>query len=344
MDFTRTAGKAEVDVTFPVDGKLGLLSIGAWGQLYFSGHPAFEENKNAVHGIYLQTGRRYSVIVEVRRDTLTAIMDGKLMVSIDRKKSTWESNPHWRVPDQDAFGLGSWDSDVLFHRVAVRDIAGQGRMREPDSDLARISMAAHWADAVDLLAKVDLKKRFSSGHWIAEDGILKVEKAEDQQWARMELGYTPPGGINTISASISGALKAPKTSFKFALKTALRSAGNFRPATSPCSTRSMVKSGSTVLAADWLTIPHLCNDLNPHTSVVCVRKDGLKAFVDGKLTAKWKTDYSDMGIDIWKLKHPVLGVGANLSSLYFDKILVKDITGHGTLDAPSGLPKDDAGF
>ena len=55
---------------------------------------------------------------------------GKLMLRIDRNKSMWQSNPHWRVPDQDAFGLGSWDSDVLFHRVLVREIGGQGHERE----------------------------------------------------------------------------------------------------------------------------------------------------------------------------------------------------------------------
>ena len=84
-----------------------------------------------------------------------------------------------------------------------------------------------------------------------------------------------------------------------------------------------------------MILPECFTDTNLHTSVVCVRKDGVKCYVDGKLIVKWNTNYTDMGTDIWKLKNVnVLGLGAHNSHVRFEKIVIKEISGKGKVVEP----------
>ncbi|MCX6910594.1 MAG: hypothetical protein NTY01_21490, partial [Verrucomicrobia bacterium] len=77
-----------------------------------------------------------------------------------------------------------------------------------------------------------------------------------------------------------------------------------------------------------------------HTSVISVRNDGLKAYLDGELIAQWKTDYRDMGImDQWKLRNPtLLGLASGRNRIVFHRIEVREVTGKGTFTrgAPAG--------
>ena len=67
-----------------------------------------------------------------------------------------------------------------------------------------------------------------------------------------------------------------------------------------------------------------------YTSLLKVRKNGVQAFVDGKLISKWDTDFSDStGAAFWALRNQkALGVG-NGGTAIFHSIEVKEITGKG---------------
>lgn len=333
VDFTRVSGNAEVDLVFPVKHKCALLSVGAWNALYFSGNP--KDNPDLVPNLNLRSNVRHTAIVEVRKTTLTAWLDGKLMKSIEIDKSMYACNAQWRVPDQDTLGVAVWDSGVHFHRLAVREVTGKGRFKEPDPDAVRIAGEEHWKDAVDLLPAVDPKNAVS-GKWSIEQGALKSEK---NKYARIELGYEPPeeydfridvrriDGERDIVQICSA--KGRQFAWKFA-------------AANVCVIDSIdgkIHAGNP----SAMVLPQLGVDTLKHVSVVCVRKDIVKAFLDGKLITQWHTNYSDMGIDIWKLAHArMLGLGANDSQVVFEKILLKEITGQGLKSAAP--PKEKDGF
>ncbi len=301
-----------MDAIFPVKGKSALLSI-AWGKLYFSGQP--QNNPDAVANVSIKSNVRHTLIVEVRNASLTAVLDGKRIKTIDPKVSLYLCNPHWRMPDQETVGVSAWESGVVYHRIAIRNVTGTGRAKEPDPDLARITTAEHWNDAVDLLAVADPKKNTVAGKWALENGKLVAGQA---QYGRMELGYEPPEeyDFRVDFHRIDGkrdivqinSVNSRQFSWKF-------SADDY------CAIDTIEGKIHGNSPASLIT-PEFGRDTNTHTSVVCIRKDGIRAFVDGKLIAKWKTDFSDMGIDIWKLKHAkVLGVGVHDSNVVYEKIL-----------------------
>ncbi|MEP6671182.1 MAG: family 16 glycoside hydrolase [Chthoniobacter sp.] len=74
-----------------------------------------------------------------------------------------------------------------------------------------------------------------------------------------------------------------------------------------------------------------------YTSLVQVRNDGLKAYIDGALIAEWKTNYSDMGPWMnWKLRDDArLGVGTLSTAATIHALEVLEITGQGQLLRPA---------
>jgi serine/threonine protein kinase len=68
-----------------------------------------------------------------------------------------------------------------------------------------------------------------------------------------------------------------------------------------------------------------------YTVVVQVRKDGVHAYVNGRLKSSWKTDYRDMGSDEnWGLPDSrFLGLGTYESPAEFRRIDLLEVTGHG---------------
>ena len=69
-----------------------------------------------------------------------------------------------------------------------------------------------------------------------------------------------------------------------------------------------------------------------YTVVVQVRKEGLWAYVDGRLKSSWMTDYRDMGSDEnWSLPDPrFLGLGTYESPAEFRQIDLLEVSGKGS--------------
>ena len=72
-----------------------------------------------------------------------------------------------------------------------------------------------------------------------------------------------------------------------------------------------------------------------YTVVIQVRKNGLWAYLDGKLKARWETDYSDVGGDTnWNLPgNDTLGLGTYESPTDFWRVDLLEVTGKGRLAA-----------
>ncbi len=68
-----------------------------------------------------------------------------------------------------------------------------------------------------------------------------------------------------------------------------------------------------------------------HTSLVEVRKGGVKAYLDGKLMAEYKTNYDDLSlVSTWQLRDSnSLGIGSYASPTIFHKIELCEVTGKG---------------
>ena len=72
-------------------------------------------------------------------------------------------------------------------------------------------------------------------------------------------------------------------------------------------------------------------DKKRYTSVLKVRKNGVQAFLDGKLISKWDTDFSDSEpAGFWALRNKkALGIGNADGTVIFHSIEVREVTGKG---------------
>jgi hypothetical protein len=68
-----------------------------------------------------------------------------------------------------------------------------------------------------------------------------------------------------------------------------------------------------------------------HTTVVQVRRDGIKGYLDGVLIQEYKTDFNDLLVDGWRetKDKSVLAVGCDDPTV-FKSIQIVEYTGSGT--------------
>lgn len=75
----------------------------------------------------LKNGTRYTSIVQVRRDSIAAWLNGKLIASYRTNFSDLDPEPGWDV-GPDALGVGSWTNRTEFVTIELVEVTGHGRM------------------------------------------------------------------------------------------------------------------------------------------------------------------------------------------------------------------------
>ena len=203
-----------------------------------------------------------------------------------------------------------------------------------------------WKDAIDLMPIIDPQKDVVAGKWKKSGGGLVCEmwgvrphdlRAIVQEeykagGARIEIPYQPPAEYDFRIAftrhgrsDVDQILSKSGKSFKWGM-------GNYDNRWTGFALINGKPDNPT--RADFKF-----EDGRAYTSEVQVRNDGLKAFVDGKLAAEWKTDYRDMSQEkFWLMRDDsLLGVGAWASEVTFTSIQVREVTGKGrfTRSAPA---------
>jgi hypothetical protein len=174
---------------------------------------------------------------------------------------------------------------------------------------------------VDLLKMIDVKKDVVAGKWEWKDGKLVISnsKLEGMNAPRIEIPVT----------------KLPKE-YDFCIEfTYLDGEGLIAQIPSYSGNQFCWIMGrlGELFALESIAGMGTSNTKNPthrkaawqrgrHKSVVQVRENEIRAYVDDVLMAQWKTDYSDIGIfPQWKLRDSTyLGIGTYETSAIFHKI------------------------
>jgi hypothetical protein len=78
--------------------------------------------------LHLESGRRYSAVVEVRNDRLKAYLDGQLLSDYptDYHELGEHPNAQWRPHDSSRLAIGTFNAATTFHRVEVIELSGPG--------------------------------------------------------------------------------------------------------------------------------------------------------------------------------------------------------------------------
>ena len=328
-DFTRETNGFDINLIFSISGQNHLWMMDSWSACGFGGT---YQNPDAVPTPGIANNVRHTVIVEVRKDSLKAFLDGRMLKSIVLWKAASLVTPDWRLPDESLVGIGAWNSGMVFHRIAIREVTGKGKLPDADPGAANAVLAEYWKDAIDVAPKAVNQQNIVAGKWAVAQGELKCAPG---QGARIHLGYIPPeeydfklvftrgSGEDEIAQIVSAAGR------QFVWKVDCKQFCELDTIDGQNHSEHAVTLHTPGIAAVGKTV----------TSIVCVRKDGIRVYIDGKLLANWRTHFFDMGIEkSWQLPSlETIGVGASMSDVKFQKIQIKEITGTGKkYIAPAG--------
>ena len=172
IEFTIQDGGSQVSQVLPIVGKSVLWKMG-----YASGDPTFfsfgstldgsiptanGRTEALVHLPRLKLNQRYRSVVEVRRGSLRALLDGEEVLRWSGDFQRLECEANNRLPGSRQLGLAAWKTAVLFHKAEIRPPGFANLAAVPRSEPG-------WTD---LLAGVDLKRDTLSGEWRMENGEL----------------------------------------------------------------------------------------------------------------------------------------------------------------------------
>jgi hypothetical protein len=190
---------------------------------------------------------------------------------------------------------------------------------------------ADWRQAVNLLPLLDPQKDAVKGGWKVEGDKLTVQQ---ESMARIEIPYEPPeeydfrvtfvrsSGNEDVNQSLTHAGR----SFFWSMGCEKNTGFGFDQVDGQNANRNRT------LARKENAIE---NDRS-YTSIVQVRKYLLRAWLDGQLVCRFRTNYKNLGMrKDWVLRSgAVLGLGAHSSAVTFQRIQLREVTGKGRPTRP----------
>ncbi|MCX6909179.1 MAG: hypothetical protein NTY01_14210, partial [Verrucomicrobia bacterium] len=336
VSFTPTGGMINVAAGLSVAGRSFVCLIKTNANNHAMGFEAINDkgvgfNPSGVSMPHLECGRRYTVAVEVRKDGVTAYLDGKRMTGWKTDYRDMSPYPIWKFNDDTLLGIGCVKTTAIFHEMKVIEVTGKGTFTRS----APPTSVAVWQNAINLLPLIDPQKDAVEGGWTVQNGELI---SNQDNYARIEMPYQPPDEYDFRVEFSSPTVKETgpvqllsKAGREFRWQCFCRpnnsvgfesvGGANIREGLARAELAIRIQSGQR------------------YVSLVEVRNGVVRGYVNGKLCVEWKTDYADMGIfPKWKLRAAgLLGVGSQIPTT-FHRIEVREVTGKGTFTrgAPSG--------
>jgi len=121
-EFTCTGSKDVATLILHRDGKALAFEFGSYGK--YAGFTlidgrGLDANPTATEIPGFQIGKRYSVTVQVRRDKLVAVLDGKPLVETNIGNDRIALDQRWALPVKDRLGIGVYGAVIRFHSIQV---------------------------------------------------------------------------------------------------------------------------------------------------------------------------------------------------------------------------------
>lgn len=125
--FTRRQGEHSVGMMLMHDGRQCTFELDAWEQ-HLAGFQnihgqSLRSNANVTRreNEALQNNKRYTLVLEVRRRSMRALLDGREVSRYEGDGTGLEvDNKYWEMPANSKLGLLSWQSLTVFHQVEWR--------------------------------------------------------------------------------------------------------------------------------------------------------------------------------------------------------------------------------
>jgi hypothetical protein len=131
--FTRTQGNNDVNqMLYSPTGKTSFaLHMGGWDNMFmgFSKVKGASGNANpTTTKTPLENNHKYEAIIKVRKDGITATLDGVQKCQYKTNYNDISEYPDLKLKNPQCLGLGSYMSAVTFESVQVKEITGKGKL------------------------------------------------------------------------------------------------------------------------------------------------------------------------------------------------------------------------
>jgi serine/threonine-protein kinase len=335
IEFTPAATRKIVNQFLSADGRSFVWKLGRGlehdrGAFEVLDGAYFEKREDATEGVAakrqpIESGQRYTSRVEVRRGSLRALVNGEEIVkwSGNFSRLSWDSL--YRQRDGRLIGVGSWNCGVVFHRIEVREIIGKGTF-------TRGTPAA----TVNLLPLIDPQKDAVEGTWTRADGGLMSDISFG---ARLQIPYEPPDEYDFLVSF---------TRLNFKMQSRFTGWGDTSQSLSKDGKQFkwfMGAHGNTWFGFDIIGGQRFdknptgvkqdeCLQLNRrYTSLIAVRKNSVKAFLNDKLISEWRPEQGALAEGKWNPmpNKKAIGIGSCNVQTLFHTVEVREVTGKGKL-------------
>jgi hypothetical protein len=261
---------------------------------------------------------------------LKALAEKELAMSLEAADQAALGDGWWELSEKEKSPLRKGQMQAharTFYEAALPGLASLQRIKV-EKRLESAEGPVTTAGAINLLKLVDLTKDVVSSSWKQKgDGVASDNGAT----ARLEIPYEPPAEYdfkvtfirNEGAADVFLTLTKGGRSFNWVvgiLNNSHAGFGLYRGQWFPDNTYA----GAT-------TIPNILTNGRTYTTLVQVRKDGVKGYLDGKLIKELKDPYPDLvSHELQRMKsESILGVGSYLSATTFLKMELIEVTGKG---------------
>lgn len=355
IDFVRESGDTDVCILLPYRDRTIALKIGAFGNMrafFDSGTQTHDLRVPGRPGI-IQNGTPYSAVLKVRGDALRAELNGQLIAETKLGETPVGAEPGWRMPDPRRMGVGAWLSDVRFLRVAMRlpqNEAAAENAPEPEAPAAAAliravpdvdpeQLSGDWREAKKLIVEMPAELLDRSQGFVRVNDTLR---AKAQAPAKINLGYRPPEEYDIrvrfkrTSGNKDVVLMLSQNGRAFCWKV-----GGWSNSIAGFDT---IAGGVSAKSRAALMMQDIVTNGRSYTTVVQVRRDGLRAYLDGRLLMTWRGDYSAFAIEnFWSTGDPnTLGVGSYDSAVDFESIEVRELSAPVPQNQPAVRPPKSA--
>jgi serine/threonine protein kinase/formylglycine-generating enzyme required for sulfatase activity len=135
--FTRESGDDFVAQILVGGGRQFHFAVGAFANKWVlfdqvDGVAPASSNKTAKRkSSWLENGTRHESVVQVRKEGVTAFLDGELVTSLATDFSNVALNKRIELPNAHVLGLAAHNGEVVFHRVEIVEVSGPGSFVRP---------------------------------------------------------------------------------------------------------------------------------------------------------------------------------------------------------------------
>jgi len=124
--FTRKTGQHSIGLIVVHGGRQVVFEVDAWGSHLAGfqniGGKSIRDNPTRCENIRLENNKRYMITVEVRKDSLRGLLDGREIAKYQTDGHDVSLSDLWAMPNPKHLGLVAWECDTTFHSIELRKL------------------------------------------------------------------------------------------------------------------------------------------------------------------------------------------------------------------------------